>query len=49
MGHGRGRRRLTMLVGEVAMLWLFRPLLSLGGDAVARAAASRSGSRGRES
>ena len=44
MGNGRGGRELAMLVGEVAVLWLLRPLLSFAGDAVARAAANRSGS-----
>jgi hypothetical protein len=48
MGHRRGRRGLVVLIGEVAMLWLLRPVLGLSGDAVARAAANRSGSWGRE-
>ncbi len=48
MGHRRGLRRLVVLVGEVGMLWVFRPVLGLSGDAIARAAASRSGSWRRE-
>ena len=48
MGHGRSRRGLVVLLGEVAMLWLFRPVLGLSGDAIARAAAGRSGSWWRE-
>ena len=44
MGHRRGHRGLATLMGDIAMLWLFRPVVGFGADVITRAAANRSGS-----
>lgn len=37
------RTSLAVLAGQVAIVWLHRPVLRIGGDAIARVLASRSG------
>lgn len=40
------RTSLVVLTGQVAILWLHRPVLRFGGDAIARVLANRTGADG---